>query len=69
MTAVPVQLAYTVNVTASLCRIFTVYPVIAVLPCAGAIQVIATLVLLGFVVVGAAGVLGAVSTAPLPATE
>lgn len=43
------------------------YPVIAEPPSTGATQVIATLVLLGFVVVGAAGVIGTVgSTAPLP---
>ncbi len=43
------------------------YPVIAEPPSKGATQVIVTVVLLRFVVVGAAGALGSVgSTAPLP---
>jgi hypothetical protein len=40
-----------------------------VLPCAGATQAIPTVVMLGFVVVGAAGTLGATNTAPLPPVE
>ncbi len=44
-----------------------VYPVITEPPSAGATQLISTLVLLIFVVVGAAGTLGSVGrTAPLP---
>ena len=56
------------KVTASLYRIKTVYLVIGVLPCAGATQVISTL-LPEIVVVGAAGTLGAVTNAPLPSLE
>ncbi len=56
-------------VTPLLCRIATEYYVIGVLPCAGATQATPTVVLLGFVVVGAAGILGATNTAPLPPVE
>ena len=43
---------------------------IGVLPCAGAAQATATVVLLGFVVVGAAGTSGILGrTAPRPAVE
>jgi hypothetical protein len=67
---VPLQLAYAVNVTPSLCLIATVYPVITEPPSAGATQLILTLVLLKFVVVGGAGTLGAVGrTAPLPEVD
>jgi len=68
LTAVPVQPVYVVYVTPSLCRISTVYPVIGVLPEAGAGQVIVTSVP-EIAVIGAAGALGAVSTAPFPAKE
>ena len=67
LTAVPVQPKYVVYVP-SLCRISTVYPVIGVLPEAGAGQVIVTSVP-EIAVIGAAGALGAVSTAPFPAKE
>ncbi len=61
-----VQLEYVVNVEASLCRINTLYPIIAEPPFAGTPQVIKTL-LPDIVVVGAAGGLGAVGrAAPLP---
>ena len=61
-----VQLEYVVNVTPSLCRINTLYSVIAEPPFAGATQFIRTL-LPETVVVGAAGELGAVGrAAPLP---
>jgi hypothetical protein len=55
-----------VNVTPSL--IATVYPVITEPPSEGATQVISTLGLLRFVVVGAAGTLGSVgrTAPPLP---
>ena len=64
---VPEQLANAVNVVPSLCRISTVYPVIAEPPSAGATQFIITS-LPEIEVVGAAGVLGAVEgiIAPLP---
>ena len=52
------------KVTSSLYRIKTVYPVIGVLPCAGANHVISTL-LPEIVVFGAAGTLGTVGV-PLP---
>ena len=56
-------------VVPSLFRIFTVYPVIADPPSAGAAQLITT-ELPETVVVGAVGVLGAVGrTAPLPAGD
>jgi hypothetical protein len=64
LTAVPVQLAYTVNVDSLL--IATVYPVITEPPSTGATQVIVTLVP-ETAVVGAAGTMGTVGkTAPLP---
>jgi hypothetical protein len=67
---VPVQLANAVNVTPSLYRIATVYPVIADPPSAGVSQVIKTLVPT-IVAVGAAGELGSVAgiTAPLPSGD
>jgi hypothetical protein len=58
--AVPIQLVYAVYVVPSLCRISTVYPVIAEPPSAGAVQAIETL-LPATVVVGAAGVEGTVA--------
>ena len=64
--AIPIQPVYVVYVTPSLCRIKTLYPVIAEPPSAGATQFIRTL-LPETVVVGAAGELGAVGrAAPLP---
>ena len=54
---VPKQLANAVNVVPSLCRIYTVYPVIAEPPFAGATQVIITLAP-EIEVVGADGVEG-----------
>jgi hypothetical protein len=60
---VPEQLANTVNVVLSLCRIFTVYPVIAKPPSAGATQFKITLEP-EITLVGASGVLGAVGIAP-----
>ena len=67
---VPVQLANAVNVTPSLYRIATVYPVIADPPSAGVSQVINAL-LPKIVAVGAAGELGSVAgiTAPLPSGD
>ncbi len=66
VTTVPVQPVCVVNVVPSLCRINTLYPVIAEPPFAGATQFITTL-LPEFELVGAAGVLGAVGrAAPLP---
>ena len=63
---VPKQLANAVNVVPSLCRIFTVYPVIAEPPFAGATQFIITFEP-EITVVGAAGTLGAIGiAAPLP---
>ena len=60
LTAVPVQPAYVEYVAPSLCRIATVYPVIAEPPSEGATQVITTLVVPEIaVVIGAAGVEGA----------
>ncbi len=59
LTAVPVQPAYVEYVSPSLCRIATVYPVIAEPPSAGAAQVIVTSVVPEIAVTGAAGVLGA----------
>ncbi len=68
LTAVPVQLVSVVNMP-SLCRISTLYPVIAEPPFAGAVQVIITLVP-EFTVVGANGGEGAVAIiAPLPAGD
>ena len=67
LTAVPVQPKYVVYVP-SLCRITTVYPVIGVLPEAGAGQVILTSVP-KIAVIGAAGALGTVKAAPFPAKE
>ena len=65
LTAVPVQPVYVVY-TGLLCLIYTLYPVIAEPPSAGATQFIRTL-LPETVVVGAAGELGAVGrAAPLP---
>ena len=58
--AVPMQLVCVVYVMKSLCRISTVYPVIAEPPSAGACQAIETL-LPETVVVGAAGVEGTVA--------
>jgi hypothetical protein len=68
LTAMPVQPAYVEYVTPSICRIYTLYPVIGVLPEAGAVQVIATSVPV-IAVIGAAGALGAANTAPFPAKE
>lgn len=67
---VPVQLANAVNVTPSLYRIATVYPVIADPPSAGVSQIIKTLVP-KIVVVGAPGETGSVAgiTAPLPSGD
>jgi hypothetical protein len=59
LTARPVQPAYVVNVTLSLRRISTVYPVIADPLSAGAVQLIATSVVPEIAVTGAVGVLGA----------
>jgi hypothetical protein len=68
LTEVPVQPVYVVNVP-SLCRIATVYPVITEPPSAGATKFINTL-MPETVVVGAAGVEGAVAIiAPFPAKE
>ena len=58
LTAVPVQPAYVVYVP-SLCKISTVYPVIAEPPSEGAAQVIVTSVVPEIEVTGAEGVLGA----------
>jgi hypothetical protein len=70
VTAVPtfVQAGYVVHPVPALFLIYTVYPVIAVVPVAGATQLIATLVP-KITVVGASGALGAVIRAPLPAAE
>ena len=69
LTAVLVQPVYVEYVTPSLYLISKLYPVIADPPSAGAAQLITTL-LPEIVVVGAAGVLGAVArTAPLPAGD
>jgi hypothetical protein len=71
LTAVPVQLAYAVNVVPSIFRIATVYPVITEPPSeSGATQLMMTLVP-ETTVVGAAGLLGIVygSTAPFPGAE
>ena len=66
---VPEQLANAVNVVPSLCRISTVYPVIAEPPSAGATQFIRTL-LPEIEVFGADGVEGAVGiAAPFPAGD
>ena len=63
---IPLQRVCVVYVAPSLCRINTLYPVIAEPPSAGATQFIRTL-LPETVVVGAAGELGAVGrAAPLP---
>ncbi len=62
MRAVPVQPAKVVNVTPSLCRIATVYPVIAEPPSAGTTQLVTTLVP-EFAVVGAVGAAGTAATA------
>ena len=45
------------------------YPVIGVLPGAGAVQVIATSLVTEIAVAGAAGALGTVKAAPFPAEE
>jgi len=66
--AVPVQLVDAENVTPSLYRIKTMYPVIGEPTSAGATQVIVTS-LPKIAIIGAAGALGAVNTAPLPAKE
>jgi hypothetical protein len=58
--AVPIQPVYDVYVVPSLCRISTIYPVIAEPPSAGAVQVIKTL-LPETVVVGASGIEGTVA--------
>jgi hypothetical protein len=58
--AVPMQLVYAVYVVPSLCRISTIYPVIAEPPSVGAVQAIETL-LPETVVVGASGVEGTVA--------
>jgi hypothetical protein len=58
--AVPIHPVYAVYVVPPLCRISTVYPVIAEPPSAGAVQAIETL-LPETVVVGAAGVEGKVA--------
>ena len=68
MTAVPVQLVDAENVTPSLYQIKTMYPVIGEPPSAGAAQVIVTS-LPKIAIIGAAGALGAVNTAPLPYVE
>jgi hypothetical protein len=70
VTAVPtfVQAGYVVHTVPALFLIYTVYPVITVVPVAGATQVIKTLAP-EIVVVGAVGVLGAVIIAPLPVAE
>ncbi len=62
MSAVPVQPAKFVNVTPSLCRIATVYPVIAEPPSAGATQLVTTLVP-EIAVAGAVGVAGTAAKA------
>jgi hypothetical protein len=69
VTAVLVQLADAVNVTLSLYRIKTMYPVIGEPPSAGAAQVIVTS-LPKITMIGAAGLLGTIgNTAPLPSVE
>jgi hypothetical protein len=70
LTALPVQPVYVEYVTLSLCRINTLYPVIAEPPSAGAVQVIKTLPP-ETVVVGVDGVEGTVAgiVAPLPAGD
>ncbi len=68
LTVRPVQPEYVVYVTPSFRRISTLYPVIGVLPDAGATQVIVTSVP-WIAVIGAAGALGAVNTAPFPAED
>jgi hypothetical protein len=60
--AVPVQPSYVEYVSLSLCLIYTVYPVIAEPPSAGATQVIVTS-MPEIAVVGADGVVGATATA------
>ncbi len=64
----PVQPAYFEYVTPSLCRNYTVYLVIGVLPIAGAAHVITTPVPV-IAVIRASGALGAFKTAPLPSVE
>jgi hypothetical protein len=70
VTAVPtfVQAGYVVHPVPALFLIYTVYPVIAVVPVAGATQLIATLVP-KITVVGAAGALGVANTIPPPYDE
>jgi hypothetical protein len=67
LTAVPVQPVWAVYVMPSICRINTLYPVIAEPPSTGAAQVI-DMLLPEIEVVGAAGALGAVNgrDAPFP---
>ena len=67
--AIPLQRVCVVYVVPSLCRINTLYPVIAEPPSAGATQFIRTL-LPEIEVVGAAGIEGAVAIiAPFPAGD
>ena len=64
------QPEYAAKVTPSLSRMATEYPVMGDPPSTGATQAISTVVLLGFVVVGAAGTSGILGrTAPRPAAE
>ena len=64
------QPEYAAKVTPSLCRMANEYPVIGDPPSTGATQAIPTVVLLGFMVVGAAGTSGILGrTAPRPAVE
>jgi hypothetical protein len=66
--AMPVQPGYVEYVIPSLCRIYTVYLVIGVLPNPFAAHVITTSVP-EIVAIRAAGALGVLKTAPLPSVE